>query len=536
MPRRAFGALLALLLLSLGGCSDSGGSAAPVAPDDPPPDPLPSTFVEVTLDAGLDYSHGYFYIFNDLILMAGGVAVGDYDNDGWLDLYVVLGDLGPNMLFRNKGDGTFEEVGAAAGVDLYFQRGCGPTFADFNGDGWLDIFIGGVDGTLPSAFENNQDGTFTNVTGTCGVDLDADWGTFSVTFGDYDKDLDVDLFLTHWGADYADGSTPMHLWQNQGDGTFSHVPLPALLDSTIDHTFTANFADIDGDTWPDLLVAADFRKSKVLLNKKDGSFEDITNLVISDENGMGAGVADYDHDGDLDWFVSSIYSDTLQPQGLWGTSGNRLYRNLGDGTFEDVTDEAGVREGGWGWGATFADFDNDGHPDILHVNGFEFPHVNTDIVDEYLEDPTRLFMSNGDGTFTERAVELGIDDRGQGRGVAAFDFDRDGDLDIFIANDGQPPKLYRNDLITGNHFLNVKLVGLAPNTQAIGARVSITIAGNKRFQSVCAGNNYVSQNPAELHFGLGAETTIEELRVEWPDGMVTVLNNVAGDQFLVIQQ
>ena len=503
------------------------------------------TFIEVTDQAGFFYEHGYApgEEVGDAI-MAGGVAAGDYDGDGWLDLYIVRGDIGANLLFRNRGDGTFEEVGEAAGVALTGTRGCGPIFADYDGDGYLDLFIGGVGGTPSRLFRNRGDGGFEDVTATSGIEIDHN--TFSAAFADYDLDGDLDLFTTHWGS-REEGSTH-HLWRNDGDGTFSDLSIESGIAGTfagrIDRSFTPNFADINNDGWPDLLLASDYGTSQVFLNNGDGGFSDITTPVISDENGMGAAVGDYDNDGDLDWFVSSVFDPDGKVEGTWGTSGNRLYRNRGDGEFEDATDEAGVRDGLWGWGSCFADFNNDGHLDIFHVNGMVYSpsdelggqaQEHTTYAPEFLNDPSRLFISNEDATFSERAIESGIDDTGQGRGVVCFDYDRDGDLDIFIANNGESPRLYRNDLGAGSNFLNIKLKGPYPNTEAVGARVSLTAGGMTQMRELRAGNNFVSQDPVVAHFGLGDATLVERINIRWPDGKRTILENVHPNQLLVIE-
>ncbi len=262
-------------------CYHSGGSS-PAAPAAPAPG-----FTEVTAAAGIDHMHGYYVLDNDLILMAGGAAAADYDNDGWLDLYVVCGDLDTNKLYRNRGDGSFEEVAEQAGVNV-FGRGCGPTFADVDGDGWVDLFVGGVDGAVCQLLRNNGDGTFSNTTTDSGLIMENQNSTFSASFGDFDRDGDLDLFTTHWGASYADGSTPQHLWRNLGGFIFEELPLAGVLEGVDDFTFTAN---IDDDLWPDLLVASDFATSRVLRNRGDGSFENVTGDAITDENGMGAAVA-----------------------------------------------------------------------------------------------------------------------------------------------------------------------------------------------------------------------------------------------------
>ena len=496
-------------------------------------------FTDVTAEAGLVYQHGLTEsVFSEVHAMAGGVAAGDYDGDGWVDLYAVHGDIGPNLLFHNRGDGTFEEVGASAGVALVGALGSGPTFADVDGDGRLDLLVLGVGGTRPTLFRNQGDGTFKDVTSASR--LVTSGNDYSAAFGDYDRDGDLDLFLTHWGSGYP--GPVEDLWRNDGDGSFTDVGPAAGIarfvspraPSGFDYSFTPNFADLDGDGWPDLLVAADFGGSRVFINQRDGTFRDATTSVVSDENGMGAAVGDFDNDGDLDWFVSSIWDPNGVAEGNWGISGNRLYRNRGDGTFEDATDAAGVRKGYWGWAATFADLDNDGVLDLFQVNGFG--EASIEATSEYHDDPARLFVGNGDGSFSERAAALGLDDKGQGRGVVAFDYDRDGDVDLFIANFGGPPRLFRNDGGNEHAFLTVRLRGRAPNTEAIGARVYLRAGGRTQMREVHAGSNFVSQDPAETHFGLGRLSVADELRIVWPDGRTTVRTRVPVNRMLAIRE
>lgn len=314
-------------------------------------------FTDVTAEAGLTYEHGFsqFPEFSEPSEHSGGVAAGDYDGDGWVDLYVVRGDIGPNLLFRNRGDGSFAEVGAAAGVALTGVRSAGPLFADLDGDGHLDLAVGGVDGTAPSLFHNNGDGTFTDVTATSGIALPEGRDTYSITAGDYDRDGDLDLYLCHWLStffNFPDASS-YQLWRNDGAGHFTDVTLAAgivpLGPSDNFNGFAANFADIDGDRWPDLLVTGDFFTGRVYRNNRAGGFDLFSDFsVLTDGNGMGAAVGDYDGDGDLDWFVSSIWDPNGVAEGNWDVTGNRLYRNRGDGSFEDATEAAGVREGYWG--------------------------------------------------------------------------------------------------------------------------------------------------------------------------------------------
>jgi hypothetical protein len=244
---------------------------------------------------------------------------------------------------------------------------------------------------------------------------------------------------------------------------------------------------------------------------------------------MGGAIGDYDGDGDLDWFVSSVWDPNGLAEGGWGVSGNRLYRNAGGGVLEDATDEAGVRVGFWGWGTCFADFDNDGDLDLYHTNGYSFPKAS-----EFEADPSVLFLSNGDGTFAEHAAELGLADTEQGRGVVCFDYDRDGDIDVLVSRNRGPLALYRNNGERAGHWLTVALRASPPNARAIGARIEIEAGGATRVGAVRAGSNYASQDPPEVHFGLGAAEVVEAITVTRPGGGTWTFGPVAADQRVVL--
>lgn len=500
-------------------------------------------FTDVTAAAGLATTHGYASegAYGEPGVIAGGVAAGDYDRDGFVDLFVIRGMLGKAQLFQNRGDGTFADVTAASGIDVGPGLHASATFADVDGDPWLDLLVVGFAGTQPALWRNLGDGTFVDATAGAGLTLPGAH-TFSASFGDYDRDGDLDLFLARWTSTLPLTGPTGHLWRNDGSGHFTDVsdvagvPIFAstLFTPDFDMSFTGNFADVDSDGWPDLLVAADFGGSRVLHNDGDGTFTDVTDpAVITDENGMGAAIGDYDNDGDLDWFVSSIWDPNGIVEGHWRISGNRLYRNAGDGTFSDATDAAGVRIGYWGWGSTFADLDDDGHLDLVHVNGWGPRNIPES--SEFHADPARVFLANGDGTFSESAAALGAADTGEGRGVVAFDYDRDGDLDLFYANNSGAPVLLRNDG-GANRSLSVALLGRGGNHEAIGARVRATTGATTQMRELRAGSNFESQDPAEAHFGLGSAVSVDELRVTWPGGTETVLHDVAADRSLVLSQ
>jgi len=576
--RRAAAATFGALLLVACGGGGSGGS--PGSNNDqnpqqsasngsgPPPVEPPAesrNFVDVTAASGIAYSIGYsgYLPMADTVQLVsafatGGVAAGDYDSDGDIDLFITRGDIGANLLFRNNGSGVFTDVATAAGLaytatSTENYRHSGPTFADMDGDGDLDLFIGGLFGDPSFIYRNNGDGTFTDVTAGSGIDtLEAEY-SISAAFGDYDLDGDLDLFIAHWGTIRGAGTGIVgdteHLWRNDSDSggiVFTSVSAPAGVAPSIltlpdpgragtpgeelphevygwtDFTFTPTFARIDDDLYPDVLSVADFNLTMLFLNNRDGTFTNATDTsVLTDRNGMGSAVGDYDNDGDLDWFVSAIDRTGLIDRG------NRFYEN-DNGTLIDRTDDLAVREGGWGWGACFMDFENDGDLDLYHTNGWSLEGLI------YAADESRAFVGSGGGPFFERASELGLNDSAEGRGVVCADFDNDGDVDIFQLHRGTPvaATLWRNDS-AGNNYLTVRLNGAAPNTEAAGARIFLTVGDTTQMREITIGSNFVSQNPAVQVFGLGTATQADELRVQWPDGVETVDTAVAAGQVFV---
>uniref|UniRef100_UPI0018672CBC CRTAC1 family protein n=1 Tax=Microbulbifer taiwanensis TaxID=986746 RepID=UPI0018672CBC len=467
----------------------------------------------------------------------GGPPPCDYDSDGDVDLFLVRGDIGPNKLYRNEGNNQFLDVAQQAGV-AYTKNGngnhrlSGPTFADMDGDGDLDLFIGGFYGSPSFIFANNGDGSFSDVTEGSGIDRMLAENTASAAFGDYDLDGDLDMALSHWGVGYADsenhGSTE-HLWRNDSDASgilFTDVSVEAgisdtaifppienaVLDGVYDYSFSPTFADINGDGYPDLLMANDFGTSLIYINNADGTFRNTTgDSDLRVYSAMGSAVADYDNDGDLDWFITAIYDEEAQNP----DHGNRLYRNDGSGRFVDVTQAAGVMDGGWGWGACAADFNGDGHLDLYHTNGWD--NLTTGTV--FDKDPSRLYIANGDGSFSDRAGSSGVVDYEQGRGVVCADFDNDGDVDLFVThrNLDNSASFYRNDS-AGQNTLAIRLRGSAPNTEAAGARIAVTIGEMTQMHEITIGTNFTSQNPTRQIFGLGSASQADSVRITWPDG------------------
>ncbi len=553
-------ATLAMLAACSGGGGDGSNGTLPVPVATPPPSSS-GQFSDVTAASGMSFRTGFLIAptRGDYEVVApSGVASGDFDKDGDIDLFMTRGDSGPNLLYRNAGNMTFEEVAASAGLAWTRSasenyRHATPMFADMDGDADLDLFLGGLDDDPSMIYRNNGDGTFDNVTAGSGIDTMNATYTIGAAFGDYDLDGDLDMFLAHWGTprDHTSPGDTEHLWRNDSDATgirFTSVSeaagiSPSIINladpldqgSTADYTFTPTFARINDDLYPDLLVVSDFNRSQYFVNNQDGTFSNATDVdVMVDGNGMGSAVGDYDNDGDLDWFVSSI-EDTGTPffaDGRLSQIGNRLYRN-DDGVYSDATDAAGVAAGGWGWGSCFVDIDNDSDLDIYHTNGFPL----ADAEDDWELDPSRVFISDGNGSFIERAAEFGLDDREQGRGVVCADFDNDGDVDILQMhrNASSAVSLFQNNGTANNH-LKIRLNGLAPNTEAVGARILVTIGTVTQMREVAVASNFVSQNPCEQTIGLGAATQVDEVRIQWPDGSETVQSNVAAGQTLTVTQ
>ena len=540
------GAVFAALLLgACGGGSSDGDTAGDAGDTVDKPAACTATggegyFSQVADAAGMCSDISEDVPLQNMHFMGGGLAMSDYNNDGQLDLYVAYGRNTRGQLYTFNG-ATFEAVPGNAGINPPGLDLAG-YFVDIDGDGWEDFISIQYRDVDVEVFRNNGDGTFTEDTASTGILVDK--GTFSMAATDYDLDGDVDLFFAHWGRVWQGNPATNYLYQNDGNGNFTDVsdiveiipswrpPDRAFLG---EHSFTPVFADVNGDAYPDLFLVGDFEGTQLLINNSGVSFTDATTDVITDENGMGNAVGDYDLDGDFDWFVSSIYNlSTDSKDYLGGESGNRLYRNDA-GTFVDVTDQAGVRRGAWGWGSCFADFDNDGHLDIFQTAGME--QVGSDYDDPndplaaFLRDPSRLFMSNGDGTFTASEDLYRLGHTGQGRGILCTDYDADGRVDVLIANNGGVPSVFRNELETGN-YIQVELRGPAGNRTAVGAKVTVNTPAGSYVQQLQLGQNYLSQEPRFLHFGLGEATTVSSITVVWPDAAQTVtqLLDVAAGQ------
>lgn len=528
---------------------------------------LRPTFTDVTAVAGLEYLQWAAYSVPDECpdeellcvsrLLTGGAATADVDGDGWPDLYVTRLD-GPDVLFRNRGDGTFEDVTAEAGLDRPLPSN-GAAFGDVDDDGDPDLVVTVVGGTRNHLFINQGDGTFVEEAGARGIAVEdgATHSGMSTCFGDYDRDGWPDLYIAQWEP-ALDPFVPGHsrLFRNQGSiapGHFEDTTLEAGVIFAESGTFagefpfTPVFRDLDDDGWQDLAVVGDFGTTHLFWNEADGTFSDGTgdlgDGVPSDENGMGTTFADFDRDGRTDWFVTSIYDDRFPCMGPacdgWGKSGNRLYRNLGGRRFEDATEAWGVRAGGWGWGTRAADFDHDGWQDLVMTNGYLYEDEAAHI---FHDDPMRLWWNTGDG-MVEGAAEAGIEETRSGKALLTFDYDRDGDLDLFVTHNQSGPVLYRNDGPTG-HWLRVRAPGRGAasggsNRGGLGARIEVTVRPGDppMIRELDGGCGYLGTSENVAHFGLGDATSAHEVRVRWPvTGAEEVRADVPADQVLVVAE
>ncbi len=485
------------------------------------------------------------------VVSAGG-AVGDFDRDGWQDLFVPSGGTTPDRLYMNNGDGTFTDRAAEAGIAAR-HHGYGAAVGDVDSDGWLDIFVisyGTVDQrfTMPGnhrLYRNNGDGTFTDIAARAGVattSLKQPTGT-GASFGDYDLDGDLDLAIASWF--YGEGGNA--LFRNNGDGTFENVTsLLPFQGNRAPMGYTPLFADMDGDRYPELLWAGDYFTSRYLRNDGGRGFTDITaqSQTGLDANGMGATAADLDNDGRLDWFVTSV-STRFAIEKAPGT-GNFLYRNQGDHLYESVGASAGVEEGGWGWGAVAVDLDHDGWLDLVQTNGWEGHNSRGDA--EWQSETTRVFRNltaaSAALAFADVAEQAGLVHREQGRGLVHLDYDNDGDQDLVIFNNGGLPTLVRNELNPGSdgsdgseRWLRVFLdtaarADLAPD--GFGTLVAVRTGDTRQVRYIGAAAGYLGPSELSAHFGLGAAPVVDELQVHWADGSTSTFHQVPTNRTLTI--
>jgi hypothetical protein len=446
-----------------------------------------------------------------------GVALADYDRDGDLDIYFVvqlpLVSNDPdtwNRLFANNGDGTFSDVTAQAGVAgrnsnsgfSYMGSKMGASWGDYDNDGWPDIFLTHFGEN--QLFHNNGDGTFTNVTETAGVAGGKTQVSSSALWFDYDRDGDLDLYVGNW-TDYVPRNPNYAnlMYENLGDGTFLDVSdASGLADKG--QTWTTVAIDANNDGHLDLYLANDFGPNKFYLNNGDKTFsEKTTEFGLEDPfQGMGMAVTDCDGNGFFDIYLTNV--SVGAPNGEI----NPLFLNTGDGRFFNYSVEAGASRAGWGWGTEFIDLENDGDDDLFVAAGY-FSQVFPNVL-------FRHDSESGSVNFTDVSADYGLNHNAEGRGVAAFDYDNDGDNDLLVSNFVAPPALFVNPLAHGN-WLKVKLEGTVSNRDAFGATVVVQAAG-RTYRKYHHGAQFLAQNIQPLHFGLGDAQQIDRITVAWPNG------------------
>ncbi len=533
----------------------------------------PVQYFDVAARAGLQYPNVWGGIKQKRLVVetkGSGIAFFDYDNDGWLDIYLTngsrldtkwpAGETPTTHLYKNNRDGTFTDVTVKSRIGRSGWQ-TGVCVGDYDNDGWDDLFCTFWGRNI--LFRNNGDGTFTDVTRKAGLYQEKGrWGT-GCTFLDYDRDGHLDLFVCNFvkldpdnppsldettfcqwkgiptmcGPRGLPGDTNS-LYHNNGDGTFSDVTKTAgILAPGPRYSITSVSYDFDNDGWPDIYVAVDSMPNIMFKNNHDGTFTDVAvsaGCAYNDDGheqaGMGLGVADYDCDGRLDIFKTNFADDT-----------SNLYHNEADGTFSDlsVSSGVGVNNSYVAWGCGFVDYDNDGWPDIIQVNGHVYPEVDNYKIGESFKNPRLVYKNLGDGRFKDVSKEMGpgIIASYSSRGAAFGDYDNDGAIDILINNMNDLPSLLHN--VGGNrrNWIKIKLVGTKCNRTAIGARVRVVIGKHAQIDEVHSGDSVMSQSDLRLHFGLGNAHTVDLIEVKWPT--TQIIERFAGikpNQILTIRE
>ncbi len=531
--------------------------------------PFDARFTDVAQEAGLHapviYGPGDRKTY--IVETVGcGCAFFDYDNDGWLDIFVLSGTRwesdppgATNRLYHNNRDGTFTDITEKAGLQKTGWASA-VTVGDYDNDGHEDLFVTYWGQNV--LYKNNGDGTFTDVTTKAGLlHPERRWGS-GCTFVDYNRDGRLDLFVANY-LNFDPNKVPKPgessfcnwkgipvncgprglppgyctLYHNNGDGTFTDVSdKSGVTKAKGSYCMTTAVADFDDDGWPDVYVACDSTPSFLFKNNHDGTFTNVgleSGVALNEDGmeqaGMGLGVADYNLDGSIDILKTHFADDTAV-----------LYRNNdGKGNFEDVTNSAGlgVETRYISWGAGIVDLDNDGYPDLFWVTGSVYPEVEKTLPSYPYKSPRIVFRNLHNGKFEELLGQAGpgIVAPHASRGCAFGDFDNDGDMDVLVINLNEPPSLLRNDVSGNSHWIKVKLIGTKSNRSAIGARVTMRYGGKRQAQEVQSQSSFYSVNDMRLHFGLGGTGKVD-FDVRWPNGAVEKFTNVQADRLVTVKE
>jgi hypothetical protein len=524
--------------------------------------PIPQ-LEDVTAKTGINFTHtadpSKKYIVES---MSGGVILFDYDRDGWPDIYftnaptvdmAIKGEASLGVLYHNNHDGTFTDVTAKSGL----TKPCfamGGAVGDYDNDGWPDLYVTCLGGN--TLYHNNGDGTFTDVTAKAGV-ADGRWST-GASFGDYDSDGLVDLIVTNYVDFHLNdlpgfGSAPNckyrgisvqcgprglrgagdSLFHNNGDGTFTDVSKAAgVSDPDGYYGMGVIWADFNNTGRPDIYVANDSTPKFLYKNLGNGIFKDIglqSGTAVSEDGSeqasMGIAVGDYNHTGRPSLYVTNFSDEN-----------DLLYRNDGDWNFTEVSYASGVALPSlpWvKWGTAFVDLDNDGWLDLIAVSGHVYPQVDTLPSGPGYREPKLLSMNQKDGTFCDAGDQAGpaLKEKRVSRGLAVGDLFNDGNMDVVISDIDGAPMILRNHGVPGRHWVSFELAGTKSNRLALNARLKIVAGGMTQTDEIHSGGSYLSQNDLRVHFGLGAATKIDSLEIRWPSGKVETLSNLAADQF-----
>src|SRR5215472_6254716 len=522
---------------------------------------VPIEFANVTAAAGIKFKHfkGNNGISINREEFGPGVCVADFDGDGWQDIYFVNGEdlygrgmSVTNALYRNNHDGTFTDVTQKAGVPgTGYGLGC--VWGDYDNDGFPDLFVTQYGKNV--LYHNNGNGTFTDVTDKAGVGgLESGAFHSGATFLDYDRDGWLDLYVGSYvnlgdkrycklgdvlsscaPSEYR--GSPDALYHNNHDGTFTNVAQAAGIYQPLGKNLSVQASDYDNDGWPDLFVANDGLNAYLYHNEHNGTFKEVgltTGMAVSSRGtvmaAMCISLGDYDNDGQLDLYISDFQR-----------SSDHLWHNDGKGFFDEVSDEAGITQSTrnvLSFGGGFVDYDNDGWLDLFIANGHVYPEIEQASPATHYKQQNTLFHNEHNGRFAETSAAAGISALPPrvGRGAAFLDLDNDGFMDIVVANNNDPPTLLHNSRTNGNHFLNFRLVGTKSNRDAMGARVRVVAGGLSQIREIAGGGSCLSQSDLRANFGLGRSTVVDLVEIRWPSGTKQAFRDVPADAFYLIDE